>query len=269
MLSALREEPRREILREFLKIVGILALTLSAPNVACQDQIPDYSGTRVPDAEIAASIMREQYGTKFNANHKCWIYTSQEWGRYCMAQIKSHRIEAHDGPRLYVLAEGIPITPAGEIEKLGAHAAPGVVGAFAVSLGAAGKSTYLAASKELNFGSFGQAGAGIAKFVQLGPSDYYGWTFVSGGTWQGTTVGWHHIVAPRGKRFVDISAIPETTEDDQTHSYEIAFDTTREDQKVYPMIVTKRFTGDGKKRGAVVATFQVPFDTKTWRYQLR
>jgi hypothetical protein len=245
-----------------MKILAGLALSTLSLSLFAQ----------TPDAETVASIMRERYGTKLNAKHKCWIYTSKNttWGRYCMKPIQVRRVEAHDGPRLYVLAEGLPIDHFdGTIKETGAHAAPGVVGAFAISLDGAGKSKYLAASTELNFGSFGTAGAGTAKFIQLGPSDYYGWTFVSGGTWQGTTVGSHVILAPLGKRFVDVSTIPSMTEGDQNHAYEIAVDTTREDQKVYPLIVTKRFTGDGKKQGAVVATFRVPFDTKAWRYRLR
>ncbi len=221
------------------------------------------------DTEVVASIMRSQYGSGFNSKHQCWTHKSTGWGLYCMKPINIHRIDAHGVPRLYVLAEGVPMNLAGELEEAGAHAAPGVVGAFLVSLYGTGKFTVLAATKELHFGSFGAASAGDAKFLKVGASDYYGWTFFSGGMWMGTIVTWHHIVAPRGTQFVDLSAIPETSEDDQDHTYEIAFDTTQLDRKFFPLLVTKRFTGEGKRFGPATVTFRVAFNTETGRYQLR
>ncbi len=220
------------------------------------------------DMELAASIMRDHYGTKFNAEQKCWIYQSKEWGPYCMAPIKVQRVSARDGARLYVLAEGRPMSSDGKISELGVHAAPGVVGAFALNIASAAKPRYLAAAKELHFGSFGAAGAGDAKFLRIGLPDLYGWAFASGGTWMGTTVTWHHIVAPRGRRFVDMSDIPEMPEQDQDYTYEIAFDATQPNQAVFPLIVTKRFTGQGETHSPPIV-IRVPFNTKTWRYQLR
>ena len=229
-----------------------------------------FAGSAQPtDTEVVASIMRSQYGLGFNSEHQCWAHKAKGWGLYCMKPINIHRIDAHGVPRLYVLAEGVPMNLAGELQETGAHAAPGVVGAFLVSLDGTGKFTVLAATKELHFGSFGAASAGDAKFLKVGAPDYYGWTFVAGGMWMGTIVTWHHIVAPRGTQFVDLSAIPETAEDDQDHTYEIAFDSTQVDQKFFPLLVTKRFNGEGKRHGPATVTFRVPFNTKTWSYRLR
>ncbi len=250
---------------------GIPTVPMKQLTVILSMTLPFIVSAQSPDAEIVASLMRSQYGPMFDSAHKCWIHKSKDWGLYCMAPIKIHRVDAHGTRRLYVLAEGVPMNLAGDLKepRVGAHAAPGLVGAFAVRLDGAGKTSVLAATKELHFGSFGAASAGDAKFLKVGASDYCGWTFVSGGMWMGTIVTWHHIVAPRGTQFVDLSAIPETSEDDQDHTYVIAFDTTQLDRKFFPLLVTKRFTGEGKRFGPATVTFRVPFNTETGRYQLR
>jgi hypothetical protein len=229
------------------------------------------------DEQIAAQVMTAQYGKP--SRDGCWILHTPDLGNYCLKPIQRHRIEAHDGPRVYVLADGLPMSAAGEVEEIGVHAAPGVIGAFALALAGSataatggpaarpGAWTYLAASKELRFGSFGRANAAGARFTQIGPDDYYGWVFVSGGTWQGITVGEHVILAARGRRFVDISSIPSITEEDQDHEFDIVFDAASRDGKVYPLEVTRRKIGAGGASGPVEDRWKVTFDEHSWRYR--
>jgi hypothetical protein len=223
------------------------------------------------DPAVVESVMRAQYGAQKDPHAGCWIHRSADFGSYCMKPVQQHLIGAHDGPRLYLLAEGLPMDGNGAIQEIGAHAAPGLVGAFAIELNGSAvdaepKWRVSAASQELAFGSFGRAGVTDAKFVQLGP-DYYGWTFVSGGTWQGMTVGLHVILAPRGPRFVNLSRIPSMTEQDHGHRFDITIDATAKDVKVYPLRVTKWRIADGKVAGPAVQTMTVPFDEQRWRYK--
>jgi hypothetical protein len=229
------------------------------------------SAARAQDPAVVQSVMRAQYGTQKDPHAGCWIHRSADFGSYCMKPVQQHLIEAHDGPRLYLLAEGLPMDGNGAIQEIGVHAAPGLVGAFAIELNgptgdAAPKWRVSAASQELAFGSFGRAGVTDAKFVQIGP-DYYGWTFVSGGTWQGVTVGLHVILAPRGPRFVNLSTIPSMTEQDQRHRFDIAIDGSAENVKAYPLTVTQWRIVDGKVAGPAVTTVKVPFDGRRWTYR--
>jgi hypothetical protein len=246
--------------------LGVVVVVVGAAALAAAP-----SAALAPDPAIAEAVMRAQYGAQKDPHAGCWIHHTADLGSYCMKPVQQHLIGAHDGPRLYLLAEGLPMDGNGAIQEVGAHAAPGFVGAFAIELnrpaGDAGPQWRVsAASKELPFGSFGRAGVTDAKLIQIGP-DYYGWTFVSGGTWQGVTVGLHVILAPRGPRFVNLSTIPSMTEQDQGHRFDIAIDATATDLKVYPLVVTKWRMVDGKVSGSAVQTMTVPFDERRWRYQ--
>jgi hypothetical protein len=250
-----------------LGVVGAAALT--ATLAAALAAAPSAVGAQ--DPAVVESVMRAQYGAQKDPHAGCWIHHAADFGSYCMKPVQQHLIGMHDGPRLYLLAEGLPMDGNGAIEEIGAHAAPGLVGAFAVELNgptgdAAPKWRVSAASQELAFGSFGRAGVTDAKFAQLGP-DYYGWTFVSGGTWQGVNVGLHVILAPRGSRFVNLSTIPSMTEQDQGHRFDIAIDATAQDVKVYPLVVTKWRIVGGKVGAAAIETVTVPFDERRWSYR--
>jgi len=244
-----------------LSVVGAMAM-VAAPSAALAQ-----------NPAIVEAVMRAQYGTRKDLGAGCWIHHAANLGSYCMKLVQQHLVGSHDVPRLYLLAEGLPMDGNGAIQEVGAHAAPGLVGAFAIELnrpaGDAGPAWRVsAASQELPFGSFGRAGVTDARLVQIGP-DYYGWTFVSGGTWQGVTVGLHVILAPRGPRFVNLSSIPSMTEQDQGHRFDIAIDATAKDVKVYPLIVTKWRIVEGKVAGGTVETITVPFDERRRRYAWR
>jgi hypothetical protein len=258
--------------------LGVAGITLFSDAIAQKGQGTTLAKNAVPwtahgqDSVLVVAVMRSQYGDHWDASAGCWIHKTVDLGSYCMKPVQQHLVAAHDGSRLYLLAEGLPVDGTGAIQEIGTHAAPGLVGAFAIALsGPQGDEApdwrVLAASKELRFGSFGRAGVAWAKFVLIGPSDYYGWTFVSGGTWQGVTVGSHVILAPLGPRFVDIATIPSMTEEDQEHRIDIAIDDTAKGVRVYPLTVSKRRLLHGKVSGAAIETMTIPFDERRWKYK--
>jgi hypothetical protein len=239
-----------------LRFLAIITLvSLSIPNISHSDN----------DTNLISQIIKDQYAGSHNKDHGCWVSGITEYNDYCIKPVKAQRVIAHDGERLYVLTEGLPLDADGQVAEMSCHGCAGLVGAFAVKLENGKINKYLAIAKGLTFGSYGRAfGIDEAKLTKIGPSDYYGWVFSSGGTWQGTTISHHNILAPYHQTFVDLSEIPSISEDDQDHVYEINFDTKKDEVKVYPLIVTK-FSGDYK---TVVTRFAVPFDTKSWRYKL-
>ena len=169
------------------------------------------------------------------------------------------------GRWLYLLASGVTIRPEGGIDALGIHAAPGLVGAFAVAADADGAPQYLGASDALMSGSFGDAGASAARLATIG-AETHAWVFVSGGTWQGVSVGAWRILAPQEGRFIDLSTIPAIREDDPTHRYDIKFDASNPERRLFPLIVTKRAQARGGSDEP--ERFVVPFDPTTQRYQM-
>jgi hypothetical protein len=86
------------------------------------------------DPEVAEAVMRAQYGAQKDLKSGCWIHRTAGLGSYCMKIVQQHLVGAPDVPRLYLLAEGLPMDGNGAIQEVGAHAAPGLVGAFAVDL---------------------------------------------------------------------------------------------------------------------------------------
>ncbi|MGA7177991.1 MAG: hypothetical protein WBX11_00190 [Thiobacillaceae bacterium] len=221
-----------------------------------------------PADDLISAVMKGRYVAGYVSARHCWLYVDKEYGRYCVKPLKSEWVESGDRRRLYLLTSGVPINADGTIDDLPAHVLPGLVGAFALVKGLDGKPRYLAATDALMFGSFGASGARSARLTAIGPSDYYAWVFSSGGTWQGISVGSYNILAPRGDKFVDVSTIPVMREDDQAHSYDIAFDSSKSDRRVFPLIVTKQREVRGKRLKPVVDRFVVPFNLRTWRYEM-
>lgn len=191
----------------------------------------------------------------------CWRYVSQDYGRYCVRPLREEWVGARGTRRLYLLAGGVPIRADDTVDPSPAHVLPGLVGAFLVTVDASGGPKFLAATDAFMFGSFGDSGAFEAKLTQVG-SDYHAWVFSSGGTWQGVSVGWYHILAPHGGRFVDLSKIPTIREEDQAHRYSIEF--VPAPSRVYALAVTQLSdAADTKPR-----RFVVPFNYRDWRYEM-
>lgn len=208
--------------------------------------------------------MNVRYPARYVQAQACWLYLDKTYGRYCVRPIKSQWIERSGFRQLYLLTSGMPLTGDDRIETWPAHALPGLVGAFALVAAKDGTPKFLEATDAFMYGSFGDSGAATARLIKLGAPDYWGWVFASGGTWQGVSVGQHHILAPRGQRFRDLSAIPTMREDDQGHRYLISYDPATSRGRVYPLTVTKL----EEPGGVEVARLLVGFNFRTWRYVL-
>lgn len=239
----------------WLLLVAVIALLCVArPGLAEEDP-------------LVRAIMNDRYPGATSAAHQCWIVAEPKYGPYCVKPAKWQWIESTSGRRLYLLTSGIPMNRDGSIDELPPHAYPGLVGAYLVEAGV-DKPSYLAATDALLLGSFGDAGARAARLVQIGPSGYYAWIFVSGGTWQGVSVGHYNVLAPHGRIFEDLSEIPQMREEDQEHRFDIAFDTSSSYGPAYPMIVTRRVIAARSAEARIEDRRVVRFDPKTWRYRL-
>lgn len=219
------------------------------------------------DDALIGAVMKDRYTAGYVVAHGCWLYLDRTYGRYCVKPLKTEWVEAQGGRRLYLLTSGVPMNPDESIDELPAHVLPGLVGAFALVEGSGGKPNYLAATDALMFGSFGDSGARAARLTEIGAPHFCAWVFSSGGTWQGISVGDYHILAPHNGKFVDLSTIPVMREDDQAHSYVIEFDSSKSEQRVFPLIVKKRPAAEFEN-GLVLDRFVVPFSFRTWRYEM-
>ena len=212
--------------------------------------------------DLVKAAMTARYGAaEVPPAPYCWRYIHPEYGRYCVRPLQEEWIGARGTRRLYLLAGGVPMRADGTIDPSPAHVLPGLVGAFLVTVDASGRLKFLAGTDAFMFGSFGESGAFEARLVKVG-SDYHAWVFSSGGTWQGVSVGWYHILAPHADRFVDLSKIPTIREEDQAHRYSIEF--VPAPSHVYALTVTQLSdAADTKPR-----RFVAPFNYRDWRYEM-
>lgn len=247
-----------------LLIAAVMGVTLAWQGAVAATPVPMDDQAR----NVIEGTMVEQYGTRYHRGHRCWIHVDREHGMYCMKPIKGDLMRAHDGLRLYLLADGVPIDDRGSLDAA-SHASAGLVGAFVLTRDeVTRKWRVIAAKKDFAFGSSGHSGAARAQLVDMGPSDYLGWRFEHGGMWQGIVVSQQVFLAPLGKSFANLSRLPVIREDDQAHSYSYRFDVTKTDQRVFPVIAEKRRTTQDGRPGQVTRTMLLPFDHKGWVYQL-
>ena len=136
------------------------------------------------------------------------------------------------------------------------------MGAFALRLDPTGHATYVASERALQFGTAGDCGCRDARFVRLDSGYTYGWLFTSGGIWQGTVVSNYSIVAPVGRKFVDLSAIPDVAEDDQGATHVIKVEATNVAKGLYPLRVIRQRNGKKEQE------FLIEFDRARGVYSL-
>jgi hypothetical protein len=152
------------------------------------------------------------------------------------------RVEEAGQSVLYVLASNVNRFDAPDYQY--AHADSGRAAAFAAAINRDGSlGDLIASGGGLAFGSNGNCGCEDAALVRLG-AEKHAWHFVSGGVWQGIVVANHVLLARTGNAFVDVSEIPEVSEDDQSHRFSIAVDESDPSLKQFPIIVTKRVVVD-------------------------
>lgn len=223
-------------------------------------------GLEISDERIIGvvnAVMKEQYGDKFNAKYLCWEFSTESDGRasnYCMQPAPAELVDTKTGKQLYLRAASVPdIADDSRYEYN--QIDPGRMGVFNLRIEDDGSWTYLAANKAMAFGTVGYCGCDQAKLVKLSNDGVHGWMFVSGGVWQGIVVSHHSIVAPLNGAFMDLSAIPEIPEDEQTTKYEIDVDAKTSDG-LFPLRVAK--LESGKKLEEIT----VSFDTRSSRYSL-
>lgn len=266
-MNDILDRPRLMHPSALLRLVFAIAIAIAAHLVTHGARAATPVPMNVQGRNVIEGTMIEQYGNRFNQTHRCWIHVDREQGAYCVKAIKGDLMQAHDGLRLYVLADGVPIDDRGSLDAA-SHASAGLVGAFVLIRDEASRKwRVIAARKDMFFGSSGHSGASRAQLVDIGPSDYLGWRFEHGGMWQGIVVLQQVFLAPLGKSVANLSRLPVMREDDQQHGYSYRFDTSKTDQRVFPVIVEKRRMQDGRP-GQVLRTAVVPFDHKNWIYAL-
>jgi hypothetical protein len=207
--------------------------------------------------------MQGRYRSGFVSAQQCWLYVHPHYGRYCVKPLKSEWVSSADSRWLNLLTAGVPIHADASIDALPVHALPGLVGAYAVAAGSDGAPRYLAATDALMFGSFGDSGASAARLTAIG-AESHAWVFVSGGTWQGVSLGAWRILAPQHGSFRDLSAIPAMREDDPTHRYRIEFDASKPERPMFALVVTKLAQSGAKDDEP--ERFVVPYDARARRY---
>jgi hypothetical protein len=227
------------------------------PAVVANDISDDQMGV------IVKKIMDEQYGARFNEKYQCWDYVAANLDdkQYCMKPGVATLVNAKTGKAIYFHASSRADIADDPAYAYGA-VDPGLLGAFKLSMDGSGTWKSAASNKAMEFGSIGNCGCDQARFLKLGNGDFYGWTFSSGGTWQGITVLNYAIVAPQGDGFANISSIPEIREEDQEATYQIKVVDTDADKKVFPLLVSKQ------SKGQAAQELLVPFDDNRKVYKL-
>jgi hypothetical protein len=210
--------------------------------------------------------------SKFDEKHKCWIGADEDGQLYCMRLDRFDRISTSNGERLYVIAVGEAVDEQGEPN--GAHVTSGAVGAFVVQIHS-GKSELVAGEATIQVGAMGVAPAKW-NFVKLGPDDYWGWLNTWGDCHQGSCGQRYSILAPRGKKVVDLAGFVSEADDTgscgdvecEKQSSSLTTSLKISDKangaKVYSLFVTVR----GKDHGKPLKekTWMLPFDRKSWHY---
>ena len=218
-------------------------------------------------AELSPKKVLDSVYREYDKKHSCWLTLNDEQ-RYCMKIDRTDKIASDTGPRLYVLMAGEAVDDQGEPN--GGHATSGLVGAFIVEE-RHGQPEIIASNPNIQMGSFGSAPTGW-KLIKLGPSDYWGWQNTDGFTNHGYTNIYCSILAPYGKKIRELAGFPEGFSDEgacitkrcTSIDSKIEVDSTRNNEKVFPLRVT--VTGKDKGRKLVPKTWTLLFDTTKWSY---
>jgi hypothetical protein len=240
-------------------IVGLLAMGMGG--LAEAQSAND--GTDID--HIVKSVMDDTYDAAgFDSKNACWEYTwKNDQGdstAYCMRPGKPQVANGPRGKVLYLPTYSVADLP-GDTTYRYAHVQPGLMGAFQIRLGGAQGWTYQAFDAGTDYGSAGDCGCVNPRFVKLSNQGDYGWIFTSGGTWGGVSVAAYNIVTTIKGRIVDISTIPQVTEEAQGVTYTVSVKEDPTARGFYPLHVEK-------KTAAGSDTFDVPFDVAKAVYVL-
>lgn len=217
-------------------------------------------------AQLIHSMMDDQYGAaNYNTKYNCWDIELQANGglstRYCMKPGPSQPVSESGATALYVLSYNRDDI-AGDPDYSYSHSDLGLMGAFkAVHDDKTNQWAYVAGNRAMDCGTNGTCGCANAELVAMG-ANRHGWIFISGGSWQGTLVLNYAIVTDFDGKFFNVSAIPHIKEESQDVEYDVHVAGGRQNQAMFPLIVTK--TKAGKK----VEDITVPFDASKRIYAL-
>jgi hypothetical protein len=219
----------------------------------------DFSG-------VVKETMDEQYGENYDIRNSCWAYSYKSDNgddvTYCMKPSMPELVDTESGKQLYFFAANA-FDIHHDARYSYADSDPGLMGAFKLKKDLNGAWSILSSNKAMQFGTIGYCGCNKARLVKLSNAGNYGWMFVSGGVWQGIVVSDYSIVVAHEHTFEDISAIPETKENDQDTTYNIEFVARNAgDENMFPLKVTKI------KTGAKNVIFMVNFDEDKHQYAL-
>lgn len=230
-------------------------------------------GPLYAQADLAAQRVLEKVYSGYDTKHACWLALDEaQQQRYCMKMDRTDTLTTDTGPRLYVLVVGEAVDEAGEPN--GSHATPGLVGAFVVEE-RQGRAEIVHGHPKIPLGAHGAAPTQW-HWLKLGPADYWGWQNTAGDCHQGSCGSRYTILAPYGKTIRDLARITASFDDSgacpdtrcAAHSSSIdstlAVDSTRINEKVFPLRITVMGRAKGKKLAQ--KTWTIPFDPKQWLY---
>lgn len=241
---------------------GTVALTLWFAGHA----LAAHADAPAPDADaITRAVMEDQYGKQYDAKHACWTFEhTTEQGdalTYCMRPGKPKLVDGPKGKQLYIYAANA-YDIKDDNRYTYSQAQQGLMGAFKVQVDANGHWTYQAIDNAMEYGTGGYCGCNKAAFVKLSRQGDYGWLFTSGGSWQGPVVADYSLVMARKGEFVDVSKIPRVKASAKDIVYDVKVANAGAAAGMFPLDVTK------SRGGAVVASFKVAFDPKSFAYAL-
>lgn len=210
---------------------------------------------------LVGLLLEQQYRQGFDTVHACWkttVVRNGETSHYCMRPGSPQLVDEDQGRFLYVYtASASDIND--DLDYAYSAVDPGMMGAFKAQVTPDGQVKPLAAEPAMEFGSAGDCGCANAKFIRLG-RDVRGWTFVSGGVWQGVPSTQHALVVFDGAQIRDVSAIPASVEAKPGLSYSLAIDASNPAADWYPISVSRNDRGGART--------QVTFDKASHQYRL-
>lgn len=224
--------------------------------------------------------LTDAYGN-FDPKLNCWIvsYKQNDYEtRVCMRIGRVDKIVVGESIRYYVLALGEQVDKDGHPN--GAHVSRGQIGAFVVEV-TNDVPKLLASDSEMFMGASGSAPKEW-KFVRLGADNYWGWQSewgdcvmadpAPGDVPRAVCFKSNEILAPYGKKIrnlaLGLSGSKVWDESEDWLNMVLTVDSTKTDQKVFPLIVEIPARSNGDKGQPTPArTTKVPFNYKEWKYQ--
>lgn len=186
--------------------------------------------------------------------------TNQE---HCMAISRTDKINVNGVDRYYLLTLGQPLDETGKPMDYGSWVSVGAI----VSEFHDGEPVIIASNPNIVMRPTNEW-----KFVNLGPSNYWGWLAESGTCHGGECYFGHVILAPKGKEVIDVaSKLPASSEPKEVQdTYRkdrkvvLKIDTSDVTHKVFPLLLTITDKINGNE--IAPKETKVFFNEKEWKY---